>query len=92
MSDVEVTLSATLSRFAANERNFTVHSGTLDEVLDQIHARHPSLRRRLVDDSGKVLPFVKIYVGEDSVGALPSRDFPVPPRTNVLIISAVAGG
>jgi hypothetical protein len=92
MSDVEVKLSAPLARFAANERKFTVHSGTLDEVLAQIHARHPQLRGRLVDDSGRTMPFVSIYLGEDDVRDLPSDDLMVPPKTSVLIMSAVAGG
>ncbi|WP_410614228.1 hypothetical protein [Amycolatopsis sp. lyj-109] len=92
MSDVQVTLSAPLARFAANERNFTVHSGTLDEVLAQIHTRHPQLQKRLVDGAGKVLPFVSIYLGEDNVRDLPADGLTVPPRSSVLIMSAVAGG
>jgi molybdopterin converting factor small subunit len=92
MCGVKVTLSSALARFVANERNFTVPSGTVTEVLDWIHARHPALRQRLLDESGNVLPFISIYVGEDNIRDLSSQDVTVAPSATVLIMSAVAGG
>jgi len=92
MSDVKVTLSSALARFAAEERSFVVRSGTVAEVIDQISARHPALRQYLLDESGIVLPFISIYIGEDNIRDLPSRDVAVPETATVLITSAVAGG
>lgn len=36
--------------------------GTLDEVIDQLDAKHPGVRARLVDDDG-LREWVKVYIG-----------------------------
>ncbi|MEU4249340.1 hypothetical protein AB0F15_18205 [Amycolatopsis sp. NPDC026612] len=92
MSGVKVPLSSAPPRFAANERSFTVPSGTAAEVPEQIHSRHPALRRQLLDSSGKVLPFITIFVDEANIRDLSSPDVVAAPSATVLIMSAVAGG
>ena len=92
MSDVEVILSTHLARFAADEARFRVPGGTCRQVIDQVYERHPSLRQRLSDQSGKILPFISVYVGEENIRDLPSLDVEVDPRDAVTIMSAIAGG
>ncbi|MER5362408.1 hypothetical protein [Streptomyces sp. NPDC002785] len=92
MPEVEVVLSSPLARFAGGETKFRVPPGTFREVIDKVYERHPALQRRVADSSGAFLPFVSVYLGEDNIRDLDSLDVVVPPRTTVMIMSAVAGG
>ncbi|MEU8523756.1 hypothetical protein [Streptomyces sp. NPDC048577] len=92
MSEVEVILSTPLARFADGETKFNVPAGTFHEVIDRVYDRHPALRRRLADGSGNFLPFVSVYLGQDNIRDLDAQDLAVPPRSTVMIMSAVAGG
>ncbi|PBC84320.1 ThiS family protein [Streptomyces sp. 2224.1] len=92
MSEVKIILSTPLARFADGETKFQVPAGTFQEVIDKVYERHPALRLRLADGAGALLPFVSVYVGEDNIRDLGTPDIEVPPRTTVMIMSAVAGG
>ncbi|WP_459646305.1 ubiquitin family protein [Kitasatospora sp. Ki12] len=89
VGDVKVVLPKSLAPYAGNESTFTVASGRLSHVIGQIHERYPHLRKRLTDGSGALLPFVSAYLGEDSVR---NPDTQIPPRSSLLIVTAVAGG
>ena len=92
MHDVEVILSRPLARFTGNETKLVVRGDTFAGVINEVYARYPSLRQRLSDADGALLPFVNVYVGADNVRDFETEDVPVPPQTTVLIMTAVAGG
>ncbi|MFJ2879404.1 MoaD/ThiS family protein [Streptomyces sp. NPDC086796] len=92
MPEVEVVLSTPLAQFADGESKFRVPAGTFQEIIDQVYERHPTLRVRMEDKSGALLPFVSVYIGEDNIRDLGSLDVAVAPNSTVMIMSAVAGG
>ncbi|MEW2274859.1 hypothetical protein [Streptomyces griseofuscus] len=87
--DVEVILPRSLAHYAGDEARFKVTSGRFSQVISQIEARYPHLRMRLTDDSGALLPFVSVFVGEDSIQ---HPDTQIPPQSSLLIVTAVSGG
>jgi sulfur-carrier protein len=67
-------------------------AATLVELLDSLDADHPGIRRRVLDDDGKLRRFVNVYVGEEDVRFAGGLQTPTPDGATVSIIPAVAGG
>ena len=66
--------------------------GTVSEIVDDLEARYPGLKERLMDDSGKLRRFVNIYVNDEDVRFLDGIGTEVPDGAKLSIIPAVAGG
>jgi sulfur-carrier protein len=65
---------------------------TVSEIVEDLEARYPGLKERLVDDSGKLRRFVNIYVNDEDVRFLDGIGTEVPDGARLSIIPAVAGG
>jgi len=66
--------------------------GTVSDIVDDLEARYPGLKERLMDDSGKLRRFVNIYVNDEDVRFLDGIGTEVPDGAKLSIIPAVAGG
>ncbi len=66
--------------------------GTVSEIVDDLEARYPGLKERLMDDSGKLRRFVNVYVNDEDVRFLDGIGTEVPDGARLSIIPAVAGG
>ncbi|MGH3048624.1 MAG: MoaD/ThiS family protein [Gaiellaceae bacterium] len=76
---------------AGGAREVEATGATLRELLDDLAARMPALGSR-VYDSGKIQPFVNVYVdGEDS-RTRAGLDTPVRESSTVILLPAMAGG
>lgn len=65
---------------------------TVAEALDDLVARHPGLRDRLLDDEGSPARWVNVFVGTTDVRTLDGLATPLRPRDVVTLVPAVAGG
>ena len=74
------------------EKQVSVESGTLSEVIAALEAAHPGLGERLLDEDGGLRKFVNIFVDDDDVRYLEGLDTKVGDGITVSIIPAVAGG
>lgn len=70
----------------------TADGTTVAEVIEQLEARHPGMRERLLDDSGALRRFVNVYLEDEDVRFLDGIATPVPDGAKLSIIPAVAGG
>jgi molybdopterin synthase sulfur carrier subunit len=66
--------------------------GTVREVLEDVEARYPGIRARLVTDDGALHRFVNVYVNDEDVRYLGSLETEVRDGDVVSILPAVAGG
>ena len=64
---------------------------SLDELIDDLEARHPGLRDRLVED-GALRRFVNVYLNDEDVRFLGGIATPVADGDTVTVLPAVAGG
>ncbi len=62
---------------------------TLGEVLDELDARYPGMRFRIVDEQGRIRRHVRIFVNGEVVGGLAVE---VAERDQVQIVGALSGG
>ena len=46
----------------------------------------------VLDASGSVKPFIRIFVGSEDIGGLTGLDTPIGERDEIAIIPAIAGG
>ena len=65
---------------------------TLAEVLDDLEARYPGIRGRIVDEQGAVRRFVNVYVGGEDIRFMEGLETAVKDGEEVTILPAVAGG
>ena len=64
---------------------------TVRELLDDLMARFPGLRRQLVEDDD-IAPYVNVYVEGEDVRTLDGLDTPVGEGATVILLPAMAGG
>ena len=62
---------------------------TLRELLEDLDARHPGVRFRVVDEQGEIRTHIKMFVNSREVSGLGAR---LEPSDELHIIAALSGG
>ncbi|MFZ5852349.1 MAG: MoaD/ThiS family protein [Actinomycetota bacterium] len=88
---IEVRIPTILRQYTGGAKAVEGSGGTLAEVIDDLEARHPGLRDRLVDDGG-LRRFVNVYLNDEDVRFLGGLATPVHDGDSVTVLPAVAGG
>jgi sulfur-carrier protein len=65
--------------------------GTVRELLDDLTARFPALRRQLLEDD-EIAPFVNVYVEGEDVRIREGLETAVEDGSTVILLPAMAGG
>ncbi len=81
-----------LRSLSGGESSVTVEAGDLRAAIDQLDARFPGFRGRLLDDDGEPRQFVNLFLNEEDVRLGKGLDSPVGERDEIAIVPAVAGG
>ena len=89
---VLVRIPTPLQRLTDGEREVRVEQGTVASVIEELEAKFPGMRERVIDDSGEIRRFVNIYVEEEDVRFLSGLATEVADGVEVSIVPAVAGG
>ncbi len=89
---VTVRIPTTMRPLTGGEKQVSVETGTLSDVIAALEAAHPGFGERLLDDDGGLRKFVNIFVDDDDVRYLDGLDTKVADGLTVSIIPAVAGG
>jgi sulfur-carrier protein len=93
---VVVYVPASLRQFSGGAGKLRVESAepTLGGVLRQLHASHPGVVERALDERGHIREHVNVFVDGHSIRAGSKRglETPVAPGTEVWILPAVSGG
>src|SRR3954471_20838346 len=70
-----------------------VDAATVPEALNGLTATHPELRKHLFTGEGKLRAFVNLYLNDEDVRYLPSKESTTVAATDTLtIIPSIAGG
>ena len=80
-------------------RKFTNNQSTIEveaiDIRDSIHALsslYPDLKKQLLDDTGEIRQFVRIYLGDEDIKVLNNERTPVTQDAVISIVPAIAGG
>jgi len=89
---VTVRVPPVFRTMTAGQSQVSVDGSTVEEVLTNLDAAHPGFRAKLLDDDGKLVRYVNVFVDDDDVRFLDGLATPVPDGVTVSIMQAVAGG
>lgn len=65
---------------------------TVAAALEELFARHPRLRLRVLDERGRLRPHVNVFVAGESVRFARGLETPVPDGAEIVVLPAVSGG
>lgn len=88
---VEVRIPTILRTYTGGEKSVEGKGATLSDLVEDLDARFPGLRDRLIDDGG-LRRFVNIYLNDEDVRFLDGLDTKIADGDAVTILPAVAGG
>jgi molybdopterin synthase sulfur carrier subunit len=89
---VKVRVPTQLRSLTAGTGEVEASGATIADVIEDLEARHPGIRARLLDDGGSLRRFVNVYLDDEDVRFLDGLKTPVPEGAQLSIIPAVAGG
>jgi molybdopterin synthase sulfur carrier subunit len=88
---IEVRIPTILRTFTGGAKAVHGDGATLLQVIDDIEARHPGLKERLVEEHG-LRRFVNVYVNDEDVRFAGGLQAPTADGDVVVVLPAVAGG
>jgi sulfur-carrier protein len=88
---VEVRIPTILRSYTGGAKTVDGAGATLQQVIDDVEARHPGLKDRLVDQTA-LRRFVNVYVNDEDVRFSGGLDAPTADGDVVVVLPAVAGG
>jgi molybdopterin converting factor small subunit len=89
---VTVRLPGSLRDAVGGENKISASGRTLDEVFIDIEKRHPGFRSRVIDERGRLVTYVNVYIGEHDARTRGGLEAEVPEGAEVMVIPAMAGG
>lgn len=87
-----IRVPSALRTFTGGNADVDVTATTVRDALADLERRHPGIAARILDDTGAVKPFIRIFVGPDDIGGMAGLDTPIGERDEVSIVPAIAGG
>ena len=88
---IEVHIPTILRQYTGGAKAVDGAGDTLAAVIDDLEARHPGLRVRMIDGD-ELRRFVNVYLNDEDVRFLDGLKTPVHDGDSVTVLPAVAGG
>lgn len=98
---IEVRIPTILRTYTGGEKSVQASGATLSELIDDLEAKHPGIKDRLVGDSkssgerdceGDLRRFINIYVNDEDVRFTGGLGTELSDGDQVVVLPAVAGG
>ena len=89
---IEVRVPTILRTYTGGEKAVTGTGDTIADLLNDLDARFPGFRGRLVTPEGGLHRFVNVYINDEDVRFLGALDAKLNAGDTVTILPAVAGG
>lgn len=87
-----IRVPSALRSFTGGRDDVETTATTVRDAIADLDRRHPGIAARVLDASGGVKPFIRIFVGSDDIGSLAGLDTQLGERDEVAIVPAIAGG
>jgi adenylyltransferase/sulfurtransferase len=89
---MKVLIPTPLRPYTDKQSVVELQCGSVDEVLRELAARYPDLRKQLFADDGRLRKFVNVYVNDEDIRYLENESTQLRPDDTMSIIPSVAGG
>lgn len=81
-----------LRKFTNNQSTIEVEAIDIRESINALSSLYPDLKKQLLDDTGEIRKFVRIYLGDEDIKVLNNESTPVTDDAVISIVPAIAGG
>lgn len=81
-----------LRKFTNNTAKVNVGAGKVSDAVLELTSSFPELRKHLIDTSGKIAPFINIFVDNSDIRNLDREQTTVTENAVICIVPAIAGG
>jgi molybdopterin converting factor small subunit len=81
-----------LRKYTDNAATFNTESFTIEQAIEELVNEYPGIKPHLLDNSGKIRGFIKVFVGEDDIRSLDGEQTELKDDSVVSIVPAIAGG
>lgn len=92
MPQVEFVLPASLQRLASGERKISVGANSLREAVATLVEQQPTLGGYITDDAGNLRPYINLFIDNQQVRDLDIGTPELRDGSELVLLSAVAGG
>jgi sulfur-carrier protein len=75
-----------------NNKQVEFSGETLQEVLDNLFERYPTLRQQILTEDGTFSRFINVYVDDQDARYLQGLHTPLTTTSTVTLLPAMAGG
>ena len=89
---VRVLIPGPLRRLAGDVAEIRLEGETVLDVVRNLEANAPGLRKKLTTDNGEIRRFIKLFLNEEDIDSLEGPDTPVRDGDELAIVPAAAGG
>jgi molybdopterin converting factor small subunit len=79
-------------KYLDDRREVDVAGATVGEVVSNLAAEFPSLKKRIYGGDGRLVSALAVFVNQDSIGRMAGLETPVADGDRVTILMAIAGG
>jgi len=88
---VNVKIPTPLRRFTDQKAEVEIEGDTVKDIIENLEKKCPGIKKRVLDDDGKIRKFINIYVGDEDIRFLQKDDTKVEGK-EVSIVPSIAGG
>jgi sulfur-carrier protein len=88
----KIRIPTPLRKLTNDEELVEVDAATIGDAINELQARFPGIKERLLDESGAVRRFVNVYVNEEDIRFLQNQNTKLKDGDEISIIPAIAGG
>tara|TARA_Y100000310_G_C20491866_1_gene719649 strand:+ start:533 stop:802 length:270 start_codon:yes stop_codon:yes gene_type:complete len=86
-----VKIPTPLRRFTNEEGEVQVDGNNIIELIENLEKNYPGMKKRLLDEEGKVRKFINIYVGDEDIRFLQKEETKIDGK-DINIVPSIAGG
>ncbi|MGB0932631.1 MAG: MoaD/ThiS family protein [Chitinophagales bacterium] len=88
----KIIIPTPLRKFTGGKSSFESNGTTVQAVVDNLVAENESLGQQILDSSGSIRSFIRVYVGDEDINELEGADTAINENTIISIVPAIAGG
>lgn len=88
----DIIIPTPLRKFTESQAKFSAEANTVKGAIDQLVGHYSGLKTHLLDDSGELRSFVRVYLGDEDINELDAGNTAVEAGSVISIIPAIAGG
>ena len=89
---IQVRIPTPLRRFTGGAEEVSASGGTIAALVSDLEQRHPGIKERICDETGKLRRFVNVFVNEEDIRFMQGDQTTIKDGDEVSIIPAIAGG